>query len=119
MLRFQRDGYSVDAAIAKGRPLPEWYVDEPLTMPADDFYFTAFDRLSTCRQLGMGLGPIPWDKVIDYAHRCELDDEMTDAFVTIISQMDQAFRGWHDDQAERGRRQAEAESKAKAAQKAR
>ena len=74
-------------------------------MSADEFYFTAFDRLSTCRQIGMGLGPIPWDKTVEYACRWGLDREMTDPFVTIISQMDQAYRTWHDEEAERQRRQ--------------
>lgn len=96
MLRYERDGYSVEAAIRKGRDLPPWYLDEPPIHPSQDFYLQAFSDLSTTRQIGMGPGPIPWDKILLYAHWMELERDVTRAFVQIIQLMDSAYMDWVD-----------------------
>lgn len=101
MLRYQRDGFSVDAAIAKGRPLPDWYLDQPEIAPGDDFYLRAFNNLGTCRQIGMSVGPIPWDRCIDYAERAGLEPDLIDAFVSVIRAMDAAYLDWLDKQPKR------------------
>ena len=67
-------------------------------MSGDEFYFKAFWDLSTCRQIGMGQGPIPWDKMIEYGHVAGLDDDMTDVLVGVIRAMDAAYLKWEDAQ---------------------
>jgi len=99
-----RDGWSIDAALAKGRPLPEWYLDEPPLQPGYDFFMLAFSNLSTCRDSGFGsLGRIPWDKIDLYADRSGLDEEMSSAFVVILRAMDEAYIGWQEQEADKRR----------------
>lgn len=75
-------------------------------MTGDEFYLRAFWRLGTTRQFGTAQGPIPYDKALDYALRCGLDEEMQDAFCRIISVMDAAYLDWIEEQAERRRKHA-------------
>lgn len=46
----------------------------------------------------MGLGPIPWDKTIEYGHIVGLDDDMIKLLVEAIRAMDVAYLKWEDDQ---------------------
>lgn len=103
-MRYNRDGYSVEAAIVKGRALPEWYLDEPQLQIGDHFYITAFSDLNSCRQVGMGVGEIPWDKVIEYGRYKGLDDTMMEVFRIIMKEMDRAFLRWQDKERDKQRR---------------
>lgn len=83
------------AAIAKNRPLPEWFLNEPLSFRGDDFFITAFFHLDTCRQMTeSGPGPIPWTATVDYADRRGLEPDLSLAFEFIIAEMDKAYRKW-------------------------
>lgn len=65
--------------------------------PGDDFVLTAFYNLSSCRQFGEGVpGPIPWDKVVQYASRAGLDEENTETLVFIMREMDAAYLKWYE-----------------------
>jgi len=68
--------------------------------PCDNFYLEAFDNLKRERQVGMGLGPIPWSAMVLYAQTCNLDGPNTDDFVLVMKVMDDAYLEWHDKQAE-------------------
>lgn len=46
--------------MAFGQPLPDALKDPPELLPGLELYLQAFYQLSTCRQVGMGLGPIGW-----------------------------------------------------------
>lgn len=65
----------------------------------------AFWDLSTCRQVGMGLGPIPWDSMVRYAQFYGLEDDVAEAFVYIIRAMDIVYLDWEREEAEQRRRQ--------------
>jgi hypothetical protein len=92
MLRFDRDGFSVDAARKKKRKLPQWYLDEPSEPPAAGFFYEAFGDLSTCRPPDGGA--IPWDKAMAYADRKRLSRDVADVLWTVMKKMDRAERGW-------------------------
>lgn len=56
------------------------------------FYWQAFWDLTTDRQIGMGIGPIPWSAVDRYAARHRLDDdEQFDLFARFVRAMDAVF----------------------------
>ena len=84
-MRLERDGFSVDAAIRKGRPLPEWYEDEPVIESADIFYLKSFYDLS------MSIGTVPWTAMLEYASHYRLSWDVTEAFIDIMREMDQAY----------------------------
>lgn len=85
------EGFSLDQAVLKGRPLPEWYMEEPPTTEGDEFYLRAFNELATTRQVGLGFGPIPWDKMLAYAQVHGLEQDVTELFIYVVREMDNAF----------------------------
>lgn len=57
-----------------------------------EFYFDAFDELSTARQVGMGLGPIPFTAIAEYFRMYEISAfESFDDFSFVIRRMDKVF----------------------------
>lgn len=54
-----------------------------------EFYFDAFQDLSTCRSIGMGPGPIPFTAIVQYSTLYEIEDR--DDFIYLIRIMDNAF----------------------------
>jgi hypothetical protein len=66
--------------------------------PGDIFYISAFYDLSTCREIGMALGPIPWDKIYIYSHHKGLDEDLIDPFIQIIREMDAGYLNWNKKQ---------------------
>jgi hypothetical protein len=51
-------------------------------------YLLGFAELTTCRQIGMGVGPIPWTAIQKYIEVSEFDDEEAYEFHEIIRHMD-------------------------------
>ena len=101
-LRYEEQSFSIDAGIAKGRELPEWYINAPEVKDGDMFYLGAFSELSTCRTQG----PIPWDKIILYANTVGLSSDLFDHFLSIIRAMDSVYLSWASERAkEHGRLQ--------------
>jgi hypothetical protein len=49
----------------------------------------AFRELGTCRQLGMGVGPIPFTAIVHYSTLYDVDD--FEEFLFLIRQMDNCF----------------------------
>ena len=79
----------MEAAVRKGRELPDWYFDEPPRQPLDQFYLGSFSALSSTRNYE--LGPIPWDRIVEYGLRAGLDDDMIDVFVVLLRAMDAGY----------------------------
>lgn len=42
----------------------------------------------------MGVGRIPWDRIVLYAEIHGLDTEMTRALTEIVCEVDEAYRDW-------------------------
>ncbi len=89
----------MDAALRKGRDLPQWYLDEPPRQSDDPFYMGAFWVLSTTRRYE--LGPIPWDRILLYARHVGLMEDMVDGFTEIVRTMDTAYREWSVEEAKK------------------
>lgn len=51
----------------------------------------AFWELSTCRQHGMGAGPIPWLAVREYCKYMEIEGEQMDDMFFLIRKMDDEY----------------------------
>ncbi len=92
------EDWVIEQALQQGIPLPEKIANAPELKSGLDIYLTAFNRLSTCRSIGMGLGPIPWICIGQYADVQELDQDHRDALYYHIEQMDSAFLKWSSDQ---------------------
>lgn len=90
-MEYAEKEYSIEAGIAKGRPLPDWFIDEPSLYPGDDFYIRGFHNLNTCRTIGMAMGPIPWTAIYTYAISSILNEDLIDPFIQIIREMDSGY----------------------------
>lgn len=53
------------------------------------FYIEAFYELSSCRQIGMSFGPIPFTAIAEYAKMYEVSD--FDEFLYIIRLLDNKY----------------------------
>lgn len=89
--------------MAKGRALPKWLEEEPLPCVGDDFYMRSFWDLCTERQYGMGPGPIPRSKMVEYGQQAGLDEVMLEAFCAIMRAMDAVWMDWQGKEAEKQR----------------
>lgn len=87
----------IQQAAEQGIPLPDKIANRPTLGIGLEMYMDAFNRLSTCRQLGMGVGPIPWTAIGLYAVQAELDTDHTDKLYYYIEAMDAAFLKWSAD----------------------
>lgn len=57
-----------------------------------EFYWTAFQRLSSCRNYGpSSVGPVPWTAMDQYADRYGITFNEYDDFITIMEGLDQVF----------------------------
>lgn len=65
-----------------------------------EWYIQAFWDLSTERQVGMALGPIPMSKVEELADRFCLTEENTDTLKRSVRAMDKEFLAWSAAQAQ-------------------
>lgn len=67
--------------------------------PHLQFHYVAFWELSTDRQIGFGIGPLPWSAIDRYAGRFGIDDpDEFDRFKRLMRAMDRAFLGWRGEQ---------------------
>ena len=72
--------------------------EEPPCVRGDDFYMRAFWELSSERQFGHAIGPIPWSKIVFYGERQKLDDSMVLVFEHVIRELDEAYLKYQRDE---------------------
>lgn len=96
-MRYQRDGFSVEAGRKKGRTLSpdHWYLNPPPTVPGVDWFYEAFRDLSTERPPD---GPIPWSAAMAYADRKGLAPDVAETLWAVVRQMDFVERKWRQDE---------------------
>lgn len=87
--KYHSDGFSVQAAIAKGRELPEWYYNEPDIDIAEEYLLKIFCDLDTCRRFSPG--PIPWTDIVHYIDRLDYGNELSGTIEKIIRLVDTEF----------------------------
>lgn len=73
------------------QPIPEVIANAPALLPGLEVYYEAFCELSTCRQTGMGVGPIPWTAVDSYARRNGFEGEGFDYLLRMVRALDDTF----------------------------
>lgn len=64
----------------------------------------AFWELSSCRQFGQVVGPIPWNLVAQYGERKGLDVDMLNIFEVVIRTLDETYLSWERQDQERRER---------------
>lgn len=74
----------------------------PLKHP---LYYEAFQELSTERQIGMSIGPIPISKMWEWAFQNDLTSSEARAFVYVISRLDNAYMSLEAEKHKKSQRQ--------------
>jgi hypothetical protein len=54
-------------------------------------YYEAFAELSTDRQSGTSIGPIPWSSIDRYASRYGIEDDAFEYLIRMVRALDDAF----------------------------
>lgn len=96
MLLFSLQHGSSEAAIVElasrtGRPIPEPFASKPELLPGLSFYLQGFQWLTTCRQVGMGEGPIPWTAISAFCNENGIYGECREDFFYHIEHLDVAY----------------------------
>lgn len=75
-----------------GRKVPAGYLDKPDLPPWLQFYADSFWLLNNDRQIGMGIGPIPFTAIDAYARRYRIEDiDHFDRFLSLIKIQDSEY----------------------------
>lgn len=72
--------------MAEGFIKPE---DQEPNIDGFEFYYDAFQELSTARQIGLAVGPIPFTALVEYTRMFEIPD--FDDFSHVIRCMDKVY----------------------------
>lgn len=81
----------IESCIKRRQPLPEAIANAPTIFKGLEPYYIAFWELSTDRSQGMGVGPIPWSAINEYAVREGLRGEGYEDLVDYVRAMDRTF----------------------------
>ena len=81
----------IKAAKESGRPLPKSLRDVQPVQAHQKLYLLAFQDCTTCRQVGMGLGPIPWTAVREWCTAARLSEIESDEVWFVVTRIDEAF----------------------------
>jgi hypothetical protein len=76
-------------AVKRRQPIPKFVADRPDLPECLLFFWQSFLDLSTERSIGMGPGPIPWSRIVNYANYYDIDD--AESFIQIITEVDKAY----------------------------
>ena len=86
--------------LADGVPLPDHILNAPTLLPGLALYYNAFHDLSSCRTLGMTLGPIPWTAINDYCYHADITGEQRDDMFHHVMALDDEYRAFVEKQSE-------------------
>ena len=81
----------IEQAVKAGLPIPARIENAPSIMPGLELYYLGFLELTSSRQVGMGVGPIPWLAIEQYCVMKGLDEEQSEAMHHHIVQMDTVY----------------------------
>jgi len=93
----------VEAKLKRNVEAPDWYLSRPDLLPGQEFYLTAFDRLTTCRPIGQGaIGRIPWTATVKYGEVYEMGYEEFLTFQYLMERLDTVYIQWVQKKADEG-----------------
>ena len=72
-------------------PLPDKIRNKPEITTGLDLYWKAFQDLSSDRDIGMGVGPIPWSSLNAWAARNSIRGDDFERFVMVLRGLDNIY----------------------------
>ena len=77
-----------------GLPLPDRIQKAPELRFGLQLYYAGFLDLTSCRNIGMGLGPIPLLSMLEYCLINDISGEQREDFVWFIQRLDHKYLSW-------------------------
>jgi len=77
-----------------GLPLPDRIRDAPELNFGSELYYIGFLDLTSCRNIGMGLGPIPLLAILEYCLIKGIEGEQQEDFLWFIQRLDSKYLEW-------------------------
>tara|TARA_Y100001973_G_scaffold106361_1_gene183788 strand:- start:7 stop:276 length:270 start_codon:yes stop_codon:yes gene_type:complete len=74
-----------------GQPIPDRILNAPQLLQCLEFFFDSFWVLSTCRPIGMGVGPIPVTAIMEYGRFHNCNDELMQDLIEYVMMLDQIY----------------------------
>jgi len=81
----------LEQCIRERIPFPEKMLNAPNLIFGLELFFFAFMALSASRQMGMGLGPIPWDAIHSYCSAFNIDEEQEEEMHYHLGELDAVY----------------------------
>lgn len=78
-------------AFLANAPMPDKIANAPSLELGLDLYLSAFFELEGDRQIGMGIGPIPWSVVNQYAKAYHFDEEQSTKLHRYVKALDAVY----------------------------
>lgn len=78
-----------------------------------EFYLTSFKELGTCRPVGMGVGPIPFTSIAEYARIFEVEGEDFFELLYYVREMDDEYLKLEKEKSDSENNKAKSKAKAK------
>lgn len=72
-------------------PIPEAIQNAPELWPGLHPVYNAWVALDSCRNIGFGVGPIPWTAIEDYACRMGIDGDEKEDMHYLIRMLDGVY----------------------------
>jgi hypothetical protein len=72
-------------------PLPDKIKNKPEVKLGLELYWKAFQDLSSDRDIGMGVGPIPWSSMNEWGARNHIRGDDFERFVAVLRGMDSIY----------------------------
>lgn len=86
------EGKLIEQMVRDGQPLPDKIANAPRLGRGLDLYYIAFQDLSSCRNVGMAVGPIPWTAIKLYCDEHKIKGEQRDDVFFLVAALDEAYR---------------------------
>lgn len=77
-----------------GMPIPERIQNAPELELGTELFYLGFLDLTSMRQIGMGMGPIPFLSMVEYCIIHGIDGDQREDFLWIVSRLDRKYLDW-------------------------
>lgn len=76
------------------QPIPDRIQNAPDLWLGLGLYYRGFLDLTSDRQIGMAVGPIPMSVILEYCARYGIEGEQQEDFIWLVARLDQKYLAW-------------------------
>jgi len=91
----------ITQAVKSGLPIPDRIENAPSIWPGLELYYIGFLNLTSSRQVGFQMGPIPWLSIEQYCRLQGLDEDQAESMHFHVSEMDKFYLKYQNKKAKK------------------